>query len=503
MGPTMDEAAEHLVCAAERGSGSPLPLEADVGLLSPVVAGTEVAVATGDRAWLQAMLDAESGLARAQARLGMIPDSAAAAIAEAAIASRYDLVGLAREARGAANPVVAVVRALTAAVRAIDVAAADYVHRGSTSQDVLDTAAMLVASRCLRLILRDLSRTSAALFALAEEHRGTVMAARTLGLHAVPTTFGLKVAGWLQGLQDAEARLRRVATSLPVELGGAAGTLAGYVEYARVEHTSPASSQRALDEYADALSSQFADEMGLRRPLLPWHTTRTPVVDIAFAMAFLTGALAKMAVDVALLSRTEVAEVSEPRASGRGVSSAMPHKRNPALATLIRAAALQVPPLAAGLAQSMLAEDERSAGAWHAEWQPLRECLRLAGGAAATAVELAEGLVIDPDRMRRNVGLTAGLIASERLAVAFAPILGSVEAKAAVARAATEAIDTGEQLTYVVANSADLAGRLSYDEVAALLDPAGYTGVAVFLTDGALADYRSRNGRTGRDDRED
>jgi 3-carboxy-cis,cis-muconate cycloisomerase len=460
-----------------------LEADLDVGLLAPARAGTVVESLTGDRAWLQAMLDAEAALSRAQARLGLVPAGAAAAVTTAARAERFDLVALARAARGAANPVVVVVQALTTAVAATDPAAADYVHRGSTSQDILDSAAMLVAARSLRAVLADLGRTADALARLAVRHRDTPMAGRTLTQHAVPITFGLKAAGWLHAVAQAEQRVRRTARELPVQLGGAAGTLAGYVEYAR-------DPGRDLDRYADELVAAFADELGLAEPVLPWHTVRTPILDLASTLTQVTGGVGKFAVDVASLSRTEVGEVVEPAAAGRGVSSAMPHKRNPVLATLILSAAAQVPPLAATLALSMLAEDERPAGAWHAEWQPLRDCLRLAGGAAETAAELAEGLTAYPERMRTNLDLTGSLIVSERLAVALTPVLGKVEAKRVVSAASATAARSGRSLAEELADAPGLTGRLRPGQLADLLDPAQYLGVAAHLVDRAVRHHR-------------
>ncbi|MEU8057311.1 3-carboxy-cis,cis-muconate cycloisomerase [Microbispora bryophytorum] len=355
----------------------------DAGLLSPVWAGTEVAAVTADDAWLRAMLEAEVCLARAQARLGVVPERAVAAIAAAVAAlsgkDRHDPAGLARRARDAGNPVVPLVKDLRAAAGE----AGSWVHHGATSQDILDTAAMLVAARARETILRDLGLTLAALARLAGAHRDTPMAGRTLGQQAVPTTFGLKAAGWLVGCRDARDRL--AAVRLPVQLGGAAGTMAGYGE-------------RALE-----LLPLFAAETGLAEPVLPWHALRTPVTDLACALAAVTGALGKLATDVILLAQSEVGEVAEPAAPGRGGSSAMAHKRNPVLATMIRSAALQTPALAQILLASRVAEHERPAGSWHAEWQPLRECLRLAGGAAGTAAELAEGLEVFPERMRHNL----------------------------------------------------------------------------------------------------
>jgi 3-carboxy-cis,cis-muconate cycloisomerase len=446
-------------------------VQTDAGLLSPVRAGTPVEAAVCDRAWLQAMLDAEAALARAQAGLGALPESAADTITKLARAERLDLRALAVAARETANPVVGLVRAFTRVVAESDPAAAEYIHRGSTSQDIFDTGAMLVAARALELVRADLVRTARALAGLAERHRDTVMAGRTLALQAVPTTFGLKAAGWRQLVLDAERRLGQVV--LPVSLGGAAGTLAGYLEYARIDGG-------AGEGYHDRLAAAFAAETGLARPALPWHALRTPVADLAAALAFTAGALGKIAIDVQSLTRTEVGEVAEPAVAGRGGSSAMPHKRNPVLATLIRSAALQVPVIAAGLTQCLLAEDERSAGVWHAEWQLLREALRLTGGAAHTAVELAEGLEAHPERMRANLG---DALVSERLAAVLSPLLGKGAAKQLLGAASEESARTGRPLAHVLAERTDAIGTA---ELARLCDPAAYTGAAGPLVDEAL-----------------
>ncbi|MEU5367062.1 3-carboxy-cis,cis-muconate cycloisomerase [Streptomyces sp. NPDC005925] len=466
--------------AREPGPPGPVvPSHADVGLLSPVRAGTPVEAAVGDTAWLQAMLDAEAALARAQARCGTVPPRAAAVISAAARAELLDVRALALAARETANPVVALVKALTAVVAERSPEAAEYVHRGSTSQDVFDTGAMLVAQRALRITVADLRSVAAALADLAAAHRDTVMAGRTLALHAVPTTFGLKAAGWRQLVLEAAERLERVARDgLPVALGGAAGTLAGYLQYAG-EDTVPAV---VLDE----LGAAFAAETGLAVPALPWHALRTPVADLGAALAHTAGALGKIAVDVLVLTRTEAGEVAEPAVEGRGASSAMPHKRNPVLATMIRSASVQVPALASVLAQCLVTEDERSAGMWHAEWQPLREALRLTGGAAHTAVELVRGLVVRPERMRANLGATGGQLVSERVSAVLAPRIGKSAAKELLTRASLLAAATGRPLADVLAELPELAGVLSRGQAAALLDPDGYTGAAGALVDRAL-----------------
>ncbi|MFI6307654.1 adenylosuccinate lyase family protein [Amycolatopsis thailandensis] len=456
----------------------------DSGLLSPVRAGTSVEAATSDESWLQALLDAEAGLARAQAALGVIPAEAAERVG--AVAKAVDLVSLARRSREAANPVVALVADLTALVAEVDPEAAEYVHRGSTSQDIADSAAMLVAHRATGLILAELERVTEGLARLAEEHRDLVMPGRTLALQAVPVTFGLKAAGWLQSVLAAEDGLRRARAALPAQLGGAAGTLAGYVEFARPRLG------EGRESYPEELLAGFARALGLATPVLPWHTARAPLAGLGSALAIVSGALGKLAIDVQTLSRTEIGEVSEPAGAARGVSSAMPHKRNPVLATLIRTAALQVPALALILTQAMLAEDERPGGAWHAEGLPLRECLRLTGGAATTAAELVEGLVVHPDRMRENLDRTGGLILTERLAAVLSSSLGRVAAKALMTEVAAEAARTGGSLGETLLADPVLAARFDGEDLTALLAPEGYTGAAGRLVDRALADYRRR-----------
>ncbi|SDG48667.1 3-carboxy-cis,cis-muconate cycloisomerase [Lentzea fradiae] len=452
----------------------------DAGLLAPVRAGVAAASLTDDSAWLRAMLDAEAALVRAQATLGVAPAHAADVITKVVETADFDVVALARAARGAANPVVAVVSALGAAVAAVDPAAAQYVHRGSTSQDILDTAAMLVVARTSAVVLADLRRVETAALRLAAAHRDTVMAGRTLGAHAVPVTFGLKAAGWATAVHDAAKRWDRL--DLPIQLGGAAGTLAGYLESAKVE-----SGGEAADGYARLLGEEFAQQTGLSAPLLPWHTNRIPIADTGFTAALVTGVLGKIAADVQVLARTEIGEAAEPVADGRGVSSAMPHKRNPALATLIRAAATQTPGLAATLAACLPAEDERPAGAWHAEWHPLRELLRLTAGAAETAAELVEGLTVDAGRMEANLGLTHGLVVSERLSATLVPLLGRTEAAAVIRAASLAAHHTRTPLHDVLAADPAVTAHLSAAELTALTRPSGYLGAARALVDDTLA----------------
>jgi adenylosuccinate lyase len=303
-------------------------------------------------------------------------------------------------------------------------------------------------------------------------------------MHAVPTTLGAKVASWMQGILDARDRLHRVQAGLPVQLGGAAGTFASYIECARnsAGELAEASAEVILEKLTDA----FAAELGLAVVPTPWHTVRTPIADLAAVLALTSGVLGKFATDVITQSRTEIAEVAEPSGGGRGESSAMPQKRNPALSTLIRTAALQVPALASTLFGSLLAEDERPAGAWHAEWRPLRECLLLVGGAAHTAAELASGLTADTERMSANLGMTAGQIVSERLSTRLGPVLGKEVAKKTLQVASGQAKDVGAPLADILAEDPLVNVHLPKTQLAELLRVENYLGAAPELVDRTL-----------------
>ncbi|MEF3112063.1 3-carboxy-cis,cis-muconate cycloisomerase [Streptomyces chrestomyceticus] len=460
---------------------------AEYGLLAPGRADSAVEAATGDAAYVRALLDAEAALTRAQAAVGLAPPAAAEAVTAAAgETGRYDPRDLAVRARSGGNPVIPLVAALTTAVAGRDAGAATYVHRGATSQDILDTATTLVCSRALAAVLGDLDGTAAALGRLAAEHRDTPMAGRTLTQHAVPVTFGLKAAGWRTLVLDARDRVAAVRAALPAQLGGAAGTLAAFHAFAEADGPGPDSG--AGTDLGLRLLTAYAAETGLAEPALPWHTLRTPVADLAGALAHTAGALGKIAADVLALSRTETAELAE--GSGGG-SSAMPHKSNPVRATLIAAAARQVPALAGVLYGSLAAEDERPAGAWHAEWQPLRDALRLVGGAARDAAELTAGLRVRPERMRANLAATGGGIVAERLAAVLGAPLGRDTAKRLLTDVARRTAEHGTGL----AEELDRALRARHPAVAdafpaarlrELADPAAYTGSAGALVDRAL-----------------
>ncbi|MEA2377077.1 MAG: 3-carboxy-cis,cis-muconate cycloisomerase [Thermoleophilaceae bacterium] len=424
---------------------------------------TDVREATGERAWLQAMLDFEAGLAAAQARAGLIPEEAAREIGAACVAEAFDPETIALAGRETGTPAAALVSALRDAVGA---EVARHVHRGATSQDVMDTAAVLVARRALEPIRAELDGVAAACAALASEHRGTLMAARTLLQQALPTTFGLKAAGWLVAVDEARDLLDGVA--LEVELGGAAGTLA------------------SLGDDGLRVLSFLAAELELGEPVLPWHTRRLRIGELGAALALTAGALEKIALDVKLMAQTEVGEVAELAAGGRGGSSTLPHKRNPVGAALAIACAHGARGAASVLIGALAQEHERAAGAWQAEWEALSRALALAGGAAAGVRESLEGLEVRPERMRANLEMTGGLV----LAESVASVLGSADAKRIVGEAARRAASSGRPLRDELID--DPAVELSAEEIDRALDPAAYLGSAEAFVERALEAHSER-----------
>jgi 3-carboxy-cis,cis-muconate cycloisomerase len=457
-------------------------------------------VEAGDAAWLQAMLDAEAGLARALERAGLAPAGAGEAVTAAARAGNFDPNELGGLAALTGNPVPGLARALA---RQVPQTAVSAVHRGATSQDIVDTAAMLLAKRAIDVIAADLARAADAAAALAAAHRDSIMIGRTLLQQAVPVTFGLVAAGWLTSLDEARAGLDSVGPRLAVQFGGAAGTLA------------------SLGEAGQRVTALLATELGLAVPVLPWHTDRLRIIDLGTALARVAAVLGKIARDVTLLAQSEVGEVSEgggpaearsdqrgadqqaPAASPRrGGSSAMPHKRNPVASIAILGCTRQVPGLLATLAAASEQELQRAAGAWHAEWEPLTALLRLTGSASSWAADLLPGLVVDTSRMAANLAATKGLPLAEHVSSLLAGVLGGAQAHDLVAEAGARATSAGLPLRDVLLAVPKLEQRLSSagitaEQIDSALEPSGYLGAAGAFVTAALDAHKALEARHG------
>jgi 3-carboxy-cis,cis-muconate cycloisomerase len=440
------------------------------GLLSGIFSRGPVAGAVSDRAVLQAMLDVEIALAQALNAIGIMSSEAATEIAAAADASTFDLAAIGRAAGEHGTPVPGILSALSD--RLSDDAAA-HLHQGATSQDVVDTAMMLVSQRALGSLLDDLARAARATAELAERHRTTLAAGRTLMQQALPLTFGLKGAHWLVGLDGAREELAEVrGRVLAVQLGGAVGTIA------------------ALGERGLEVGAGMAARLGLADPLLPWHTVRLRPARLSCALGAALGVMGKIARDVVLLAQTEVAEATEGASDGRGASSTMPHKRNPVGAVAVLACAQRAPGLVATILAAMIQEHERAAGAWQAEWEPLLELLRLAGSAAFTLAELLAGLDVDPDRMRADLGATGDLLMSESVATALTESLGRPAAQRLVGTAARASVRNGRTFREALLELPQVRDGLGPAGLDAALDPKNYLGVSEELISRALAAHR-------------
>ncbi|WP_163512981.1 3-carboxy-cis,cis-muconate cycloisomerase [Fodinicola acaciae] len=439
----------------------PSSSSSDDGLFDGVLAAGGVAPAVSDRAWLRAMLDAEAALAQALSDTGLISAADADAIVSACDADEFDIGAIGAGAADSGNPVPALVKALTSAVRA---PADRHVHRGATSQDILDTAAMLVTRRAMDPLLDDLSAAADACAGLADQHRDTLMAGRTLLQQALPTTFGLRAAGWTHGIDTAIDGLEAVRERLAVQLGGAAGTLA------------------SLGGDGVRVAAAMARRLDLAAPVLPWHTERTRIAVVGSALATAAGAVGKVARDITLLAQTEVGEVSE---SAGGGSSTLPHKQNPVAAIVAIGGATRAPGLASTLFAAMVQEHERAAGSWHAEWRTLTELLTVTGSAAHWLRVSVSGLRIHTDRMRSNVDITDGLLLAERLTTALTEKLGRQQAHQLVTEASRRSIHSGRSL------ADELEGApMTKEQIDKLLTAEDYLGSAHEFIDRALAAHR-------------
>ena len=452
---------------------------------------------TSDVAWLQAMLDAEAGLARALERAGLAPAGSGEAVTATARADNFDPDELGELAALTGNPVPGLARALA---RRVPQTAVSAVHRGATSQDILDTAAMLLAKRAIDVILADLAQAAEAAAGLAEAHRASIMIGRTLLQQAVPVTFGLIAAGWLTSVDEAREGLAAVRSRrLAVQFGGAAGTLA------------------SLGGAGQQVVALLAEELGLAPPVLPWHTDRLRIIDLGAALARVGAVLGKIARDVTLLAQSEIGEVSEgggspaarspdpqgPAASPRrGGSSAMPHKHNPVASIAVLGCTRQLPGLLGILVSNSEQELQRAAGAWHAEWEPLTAMLRLTGSASSWAAELLSGLAVDTSRMAANLAATKGLPLAEHVSSLLAGVLGPAQAHDLVAEAGARAVGAGLPLRDVLLAVPKLEERLSAAGIAAeqidsALEPTGYLGATDAFITAALEAHRSMEVRRG------
>ncbi|WP_242607587.1 lyase family protein [Zhihengliuella halotolerans] len=463
----------------------------EVSLLDPVSAGGAAARATGDTAFVQAMLDVESAWAGVLSDAGLIEPAAAEAVAEAADARRYDLASLTARTRDGANaliPLLADLRSTTHEValaagadRAGASAAAAAVHRGATSQDIIDTALMLVARRAGAALTADLASAADSLAGLVDAHRGTLAVARSLTQHALPTTFGLRAAGWLSGVVTAADRIRGALDAAPLQWGGAAGTAAALTDVVAGSSATPA-----------GLAASLADRLRLADPGAPWHTQRLPVTSLGAALADVVVAASKVANDVLLGARPEVGELREAASQGRGGSSAMPQKQNPVLAVTIKQAAIAAPAQLGQLyAAAAAAGDERPDGGWHAEWAALRALIRTAGAAAEQLAALTAGLEVDKQRMRANLELSGGLVLSERIMARLAAHArhGDLRGKEAVTALVRAAQTSGASLRELLRAGIDPA-VVSDAELDTLLDPDDYLGATDAFIDTHLATYR-------------
>src|SRR5919106_1824762 len=423
-----------------------------------------------DQARLQRMLDVEAALARAQARLGLIPAAAAAEITAKARLEHFDLEAIRRGTELAGYPIVPLVKALSDACGGD---AGRYVHWGATTQDIVDTGQVLQIRDALSLIEGDFDAIQRRLVQLSQQFRDTPMAGRSHLQHALPITFGFKCAVWLSALQRHRRRLDALRGEiLVVQFGGAVGTLA------------------SLGDDGIRVLEALAEELDLAVPPIAWHVARDGLAEVVCFLGLLTGSLGKIATDVALLMQIEIGEVAEPHSEGRGGSSTMPQKRNPIASEFVIAAAKNVRQQVPVMLDAMLQDHERATGPWHAEWIALPQAFALSAGSLLHTRALLEGLTVDPERMRRNLDATQGMITAEAVMMALAPALGREEAHHLVAAACREALETGAHLLDVLRAEPRVSAHLSPAQLEALLDPERYTGLAGAFVDRVVAQSR-------------
>ena len=428
-----------------------------------------------DAACIQAMLDFEAGLARAEAKAGLIPSAAASLISATCRAEKFDLASLAAAVPLSGNLAIPLVKQLTTLVAKQDPAAARFVHWGATSQDVIDTSLILQIRSALSPTLSELDSLCDLLAKLADAHRRTPIVARTLLQQALPTSFGFVVAGWLDALLRHRARLISLSDrALVLQFGGAVGTLA------------------ALGSHGSAVAKHLAEELPLPLPPASWHSHRDRIGEIATTFGLLAATLNKITHDLSLHMQTEIQELAEPHAPGRGGSSTMPHKQNPVACAAILAATNRVPGLVSTILATQPQDHQRGLGSWHSEWTTLPEIIRLTAGGLHHLAFLAPNLQVNTARMRENLESTRGLIYAEAVSMALAEKLGRVAAHEKVEAACRLAHSAQRHLRDVLASQNEISSILSSPELDRLFDPLNYLGSSSAMIDSILQTAKSR-----------
>lgn len=444
-------------------------------LLTTLVSSPAMCAIVDDRAFVQRMLDFEAALARAEAAVAVVPAACVDPIGAACKAERYDLLALGHDAARCGNLATALIGALTAQVALTDPEAALYINWGATTQDVLDSAGMLMLRAGIDALLVDLNRAIDGFTALAGRHRRTAAVARASLQHALPMPFGLKLAGYAAALARSRERLRRLRReALALQFGGAAGTLA------------------ALGEQGLAVTDRLAALLDLPVPDAPWHAHNDRVADIAAGLALLTGTCGKIGRDVALLMQTEVAEAHEPASAPTQEAWGMPHRRTPTLAAAALAAATLAPNLLATVVAAQVQEHERGIGGSQAQWQAMPPLLVAASGALAAIAELAHGLEIDPERMRGNLDIAQGLIMIDAVTMALGAKLGPHQARLIVEEASKQAVASKRHLNSILAEDPRVTAQMTPGELARLFELMGYQGVAQTYIDRLIGSVGAR-----------
>ncbi|KFE45225.1 3-carboxy-cis,cis-muconate cycloisomerase [Pseudomonas congelans] len=425
-----------------------------------------------DEGRVQGMLDFEAALARAQARVGLIPPEVVADIELSCDARLFDFDALAIAIGSAGNSAIPLVKALGKQIAVRSAEAERYVHMGATSQDVMDSGLILQLRRAVVLLERDLTRLADAMAEQAQRHAGTPLAGRTWLQQATPVTLGMKIAGWLGAVTRHRQRLNEIKPRLLcLQFGGASGSLA------------------ALGDQAFSVAEALAGELQLTLPEQPWHTQRDRLVEFAGLLGLIAGSLGKLGRDVSLLMQTEVGEVFEPSAPGKGGSSTMPHKRNPVGAAVMISTATRAPGLVATMLAAMPQEHERSLGLWHAEWETLPELCCLVSGSLQQALQVIPGLQVDAERMAINLQSTKGLVLAEAVSIALAQRIGRDAAHHLVEQCCRRAVEQGAHLRQVLGETRQVSEQFSSDELDRLLDPAHYLGQARHWVERAVAEH--------------